>query len=76
MMMDIKDRALLKAIALVGYCESADAKALSDDEVRQRWLERLKVYAEGVGHAIADTWASQPVSIAESGTPVTLQSSN
>lgn len=64
-MIDAKDKALLKASALVGYCESADHDALDDDGVRARWLKSLRVYAEGTGTAISEVWATTGSSVGE-----------
>lgn len=63
---DRKDRAIFKASALVGYCESADADALKDEAVRERWIKRLQEYAAATGSAISDVWASKVVYLEES----------
>jgi hypothetical protein len=54
---DLKDKALLKASALVGYCQSADPVALKDDEVRERWILHLEDYAGACGGAINKVFA-------------------
>lgn len=56
-MIDSKTKALLKASALVGYCESVKGMQFDSPEGLQKWLERLFKYTEATGLAIAAIWA-------------------
>lgn len=59
-MFDAKDRVIILAASLCGYCDSADHEALEDDDVRERWLEGLDSVKERLGEAIDTLHGDKP----------------
>lgn len=56
----MKDKALIKAAGLVGYCESANADMLENFTVREAWISGLLEYADNAGKAIIAAY-SEPI---------------
>lgn len=49
---DIKDIAIVKASALVGYCQSGKDIQFASTESMEAWFRRLMHYVEATAHAL------------------------
>lgn len=54
---DKKDKAIVKASALVGYCQSAPDLLRAGTPELEQWIIRLQQYAEGAGQAISAVYS-------------------
>lgn len=58
-MYDKKDKALIAASALVGYCMSADFLLTVENAQLDKWIKGLAEKANCVGNRIAEVWSDQ-----------------
>lgn len=56
-MMEAHIKALMKASALVGYCQAAKSIQFATPESLNAWANGLLEYADATGEAIAAVWA-------------------
>lgn len=59
---DKKDKALIAASALVGYCMSAEFLLTVENAQTEKWVKGLAEKANIVGNRMADIWA-EPITL-------------